>query len=135
MSRASSAGARHAGDARPVQAGAAQRLDEGLVGQQRLLLAGGVEDRAVAVGRPREHLGQPRLADAGLAAHEDEPSAARTRGPPGGVEHLELTPARDEGRALAGRELAGEGDGGRPAVAPGRAAGALGRPASPASRR
>ena len=76
ITRASSLAPGMRATSRPVERGAAQRLDEGLVGDERLLLAGRVEHRAVAVRRARELLRQARLADPRLAGHEHEPPAA-----------------------------------------------------------
>ncbi len=93
-----------AGGDRIVRPGAvaqpvAQRLDERLVGAQRLLLAAPVEDgRAAGVGLGRELRGEPRLADPGLAVEQHEPALAAARLPPGQPQPLQLVRAPDERR-------------------------------------
>jgi hypothetical protein len=56
------------------------------------------------LGRESELTREARLADAGLARHEDEPALAGARFMPGFAQDVELAPAPHEGRALARRQ-------------------------------
>jgi hypothetical protein len=87
-----------------------QRLDERLVRDQRLLMAPRVEHGALIVRRARELADQARLADPGLARHQDQPAAARTRLLPGRPQDVELRLTSNERRALGGRKQRGQRD-------------------------
>ena len=91
------AGLQHVGGA-----GLAERLGERLEGREGVLPAAAEEDRRARVERlAREPVGEPRLADAGLAADQHEAPASLPRdGGPGRAQPLELGRAADERRLV-----------------------------------
>ena len=91
---------------RRVEHPVAERLDEGLEVGARLLVGAAVENAAAAAVDPDRELGrQAGLADAGVAAEEDDLAGAlSTRLAPEPVEALQLGGAADEGAAPAWQE-------------------------------
>ncbi len=89
-------------DRRVVEPRVAERLDERLVGRDRLLeAAAGADLRAAGMGRRAELGHEARLADAGLAADQDEAALAGARAVQGGREPGERGVAADERAAGA----------------------------------
>jgi hypothetical protein len=90
----------------------AERLPQGLVGGEALLVPAAVEDRAAPGVHPQRQLGRHRrLADARIPGHDHDPALAVQCGPPRRLQPGDrLVPADDQaGRRPAGPAQVGDG--------------------------